>query len=98
MNRGDVHADLLGQTHYPSRCAVAKGAVLQRPVGTRRLFLACAVHDPSRPCQAIRGTSEGRRVELACAVRRHQELSRPQPDATARPLSFIIGGAARPAA
>ncbi|AGA32106.1 transposase IS116/IS110/IS902 family-like protein [Thioalkalivibrio nitratireducens DSM 14787] len=98
MNRGNVHADLLGQTHYPSRCAVAKGAVLQRPVGTRRLFLACAVHDPSRPCQAIRGTSEGQRVELACAVRRHQELSRPQPDATARPLSFIIGGAARPAA
>jgi len=48
--------------------AVAEGAAIQRPVEVRRPFLTCAVHDLGRPCQAIRGMSEWRRVELACAV------------------------------
>lgn len=36
-------------------------------------FLTCAVHRlPRRRCQAIRGTSQWRRVELAFEVRSHQ--------------------------
>ena len=68
VDRSDFHATLLEQKHYHQNRAVAKGAAIQRPVEVRRLFLTCAVHGLCRSCQAIRGTSEWRRVELAFAV------------------------------
>ena len=53
---------------------------------------------PKSWCQAIRGTSEWRRVELAFAVACHQRFSRPQASERLHTLavSFMIGGAAHP--
>ena len=64
------------------------------PRHARRLFLTCAVHLLLRSrCQAIRGTSEWRRVELAFADCSHQRFSRPQPQRNCTPIvSFMIGG------
>jgi hypothetical protein len=53
---------------------------------------------PKRRCQAIRGTSEWRRVELGFAVVSHQKLARPLPtgDSHTTQVSFMIGGASTP--
>lgn len=69
-----------------------KGAAIQRPVEVRRLFLTCAVHGLFRSCQAIRGTSEARRVELAFAVDTIKGFCDLSPRAPAHPQFLSSSG------
>jgi hypothetical protein len=69
-----------------------KGAAIHRPVEVRRLFLTCAVHNLFRSRQAIRDTSEWRRVELAFAVDTIKGFHDLSPQAPAHPKFLSSSG------